>query len=430
MQTHFSENHLKPHGKEFKMPFVNSNIFMNLGKCIYFNIIALLCICFSFIIATGKKRIRVNNEHDISKAMLSVKPGDTLIMRNGIWKDQEIIFEGNGREGSPVVLMAETPGRVILSGKSSLHIAGHWLEVNGLVFKNGYLSNGSIIEFRNGKQSAHYSRLTNTVIQQYNPVEDTVETHWVSLYGTHNRVDHCFLSGKTNEGTTLVVWLNGTPNYDRIDHNHFGPRPPLGRNGGEIIRVGTSAWSMTNSYTTVEDNYFEKCDGEMEVVSNKSCHNIYRQNIFYACQGTLTLRHGNYALVENNFFFGEGVPESGGVRIAGSHHKVINNYFQDLTGTGLRAAISVMNAQKHPALNGYWPVTDITLAGNIIVNCKEGIVLGSGSGERGRTVAPVDCRIYGNKIVSNHLQKGFIKSAFQPSDTTTTGPEWAHRVIY
>lgn len=408
---------------------------MRKRKYLLYLITGLWCVplCLSnicFVKIPGKDRILVTNAQGISKAMLSAKPGDTLVMQNGIWKDQQIVFEGNGSKDLPVVLMAETPGKVILSGSSTLKIAGNFLEVNGIVFNNGYINKGSVIAFSNGKSAANYCRLTNTVIQQYNPPVDTEETHWVSLYGTHNRVDHCQLSGKNNEGTTLVVWLNGIPNYDRIDHNHFGPRPPLGRNGGEIIRVGTSTWSMTDSYTTVEDNYFEKCDGEMEVISNKSCHNIYRDNTFYACQGTLTLRHGNYALVENNFFFGNGVPESGGVRIIGSHHKVIHNYFQDLKGTGLRAAISVMNAQRHPALNGYWPVKDIIVAGNVIVNCSQGIVFGSGSGERGRIVAPVDCHIYGNKIFNNHLQKGFIQSAFQPSDTAATGPGWMHRVVY
>jgi poly(beta-D-mannuronate) lyase len=378
----------------------------------------------SYFISNNGRKIRVNNTDDISEAMQSAKPGDTLVMQNGIWKDQKIVFEGNGTENNPIVLMAETPGSVILSGTSSLNMAGHWLEANGLVFRSGYIQKGSIVNFKNGKDSAYHCRLTNTVIEQYKASNDTIETHWISLYGTHNRVDHCQLSGKSNEGTTLVVWLNGIPDYHEIDHNHFGPRPPLGRNGGEIIRVGTSTWSMTNSYTTVEDNYFEKCDGEIEVISNKSCHNIYRHNTFYACQGTLTLRHGNDVLVENNFFFGNNETESGGVRIIGAHHTVIHNYFQDLSGTGLRAAISVMNAQQHPALNGYWPVKDVTIADNVIVSCKQGLVMGSGAGERGRVVAPVDCHIDDNKIFNEASQEALSGVAVQPVTKADTGPEW------
>src|SRR3546814_2439514 len=45
---------------------------------------------------------------------------------------------------------------------------------------------------------------------------------------------------KTNAGVTLaVIRHDGDPldNGHRIDHNYFGPRPPLGSNGGETIRI-------------------------------------------------------------------------------------------------------------------------------------------------------------------------------------------------
>lgn len=369
-------------------------------------IIFRICWCFfltavSLCTSTAQQRkmFYVNDAVGINTAMRTAQPGDTLIMYNGIWSNQEIIFSGKGAKDSPIVLTAETPGKVILSGKSSLHIAGQYLVVKGLVFTNGNIANRSVIEFRNGKQFANNCRLSHVIINNYQAPDDTTETHWISLYGTHNRVDHCTVQRKKNEGTTLVVWLNGTPNYDTIDHNRFGPRPPLGRNGGEIIRVGTSAWSMTDSYTTVENNYFDRCDGEIEVISNKSCHNTYKNNTFYKCQGTLTLRHGHDNLVEGNKFFGDGKPETGGVRIIGSDQKVIHNYFKGLTGTGLRAPISVMNAQLHPALNGYWPVKNVTIAGNTIKNCREGIVMGSGAGQKDRVVALSGCHIDNNKII-------------------------------
>ena len=71
------------------------------------------------------------------------------------------------------------------------------------------------------------------------------DSKWVSLYGSDNRVDHCYFAGKTNLGQTMVVWLDkeSPENRHRIDHNHFGPRPPLGENGGESIRVGDSSTS-------------------------------------------------------------------------------------------------------------------------------------------------------------------------------------------
>lgn len=159
-----------------------------------------------------------------------------------------------------------------------------------------------MIEFReNSGNLARHCRLTNTAIEDYNPVSINTDYKWVSLYGDSNRVDHCYFRNKRHSGTTLVVWLNGIPNYHRVDHNYFAYRPPLGFNGGETIRIGTSEWSLTDSYTLVEYNYFEQCNGENEIISNKSGENTFRYNTFFDCYGTLTLRHGNRAKVYGNF---------------------------------------------------------------------------------------------------------------------------------
>src|SRR3546814_8972840 len=113
---------------------------------------------------------------------------------------------------------------------------------------------------------------------------------------------------KTNAGVTLaVIRHDGDPldNGHRIDHNYFGPRPPLGSNGGETIRIGTSEESLSDSHTIVERNIFDRTSGEVEIVSVKSGGNIVRENLVLASQGAFVLRHGNGNLVERNIFFGK-----------------------------------------------------------------------------------------------------------------------------
>jgi poly(beta-D-mannuronate) lyase len=50
---------------------------------------------------------------------------------------------------------------------------------------------------------------------------------------------------------------------------------------------------MSNSRTVVEHNLFQECNGEIEIVSSKSCENTYRYNTFLNCEGAVTLRHGD-----------------------------------------------------------------------------------------------------------------------------------------
>ena len=115
-------------------------------------------------------------------------------------------------------------------------------------------------------------------------------------------------------------------NNHKIDHNYFGPRPTFGNNGGETLRIGTSHSSLKNSNTLVESNYFDRCNGEHEIISNKSCQNTFKYNTFFECTGTLTMRHGNETFVDGNVFIGNGKPSTGGVRVINESQTVINNY--------------------------------------------------------------------------------------------------------
>lgn len=339
---------------------------------------------------------------DIRNAMLQAQPGDTLLMRDGVWMDEHIVFKGDGTEENPIVLRPRNPGHVILTGSSSLRIAGTYLVVDGLRFIAGESRSGAVVEFRDGaSRPAHHCRLTNTAIVDYNPDTKTRDYKWVSLYGSHNRVDHCFFAGKTHLGTTLVVWLSSQPNYHLIDHNYFGHRPPLGMNGGETIRVGTSDWSMFDSFTTVEYNYFEHCNGETEIISNKSGNNVYRYNTFYECEGTLTLRHGNHATVEGNFFLGNRNYKSGGVRVIGEGHRIINNYFQGLYGNDLRAAMPIMNGVPNSPLNRYFQVKNVVIAFNTFVDCRYSIILGAGK-DAEKTLPPENCVIANNLVSTSY----------------------------
>ncbi|MFC2084548.1 chondroitinase-B domain-containing protein [Bacteroidota bacterium] len=363
-------------------------------------------LCLSFLLLLSLKITAqsyfVSSAMEISNIMNTAEPGDTIIMRNGDWTDERIIFNGNGNEEKNIYLIAETPGYVILSGTSTLRIAGSFLTVSGLYFLNGRSSSGAVVEFRNGSSKPAYNcRLSETAIVNYNPSSKSTGYKWVSVYGEHNRVDHCYFKGKTHDGTTLVVWLDGEPNYHLIDSNYFAYRPELGFNGGETIRIGTSDYSMTDSYTTVEYNYFERCNGETEIISNKSGHNTFRYNTFYESEGTLTLRHGNFAEVYGNFFIGNNKSRTGGVRVIGEDHKVYNNYFEYLDGTGFRAALPIMNGVPNSPLNRYFQVKRAQIINNTFINCSETFIVGAGNDSE-RSLPPENCIIANNVAISNY----------------------------
>lgn len=358
----------------------------------------LLLVILVALTAVRAREIPIASPEAFDEACRSAQPGDMLVLADGTWRDVELVFRARGTAEQPITLRAATPGRVILSGQSTLRLVGAHLVVDGLLFTRGSAASGHVVAFRgDSDEEATDCRLTNTAIIDYNPPDPaTSSTKWVSIYGARNRVDHCFFKGKTDASQVLVVWLNGTPNDHRIDRNHFAGRPALGKNGGEIIRIGDSKTSMEVSRTTVEFNLFEDCDGEAEIVSNKSCGNVYRHNTFRRCAGALTLRHGNDCLVEANWFFGEGKEGSGGVRIIGENHRVLNNYFGDLEGEEFFSALGFMACIPDSAPSGYLQVKRAVVAFNTVVDCRSSLYFGIGAGSRGRILPAVDCVIANN----------------------------------
>ncbi|MDQ0966748.1 poly(beta-D-mannuronate) lyase [Flavobacterium sp. W4I14] len=347
-------------------------------------------------------------------AALKLLPGDKVILKNREWANQQVLFKGNGTQQKPIMLTAEEGGQVFFTGASSLKIDGTWLITDGISFKNGFTKGEDVITF--SEKSAN-CRLTNSSVIGYNPPDKATEYTFASLYGEHNRVDHCYFEGKTNQGPTLVVWLSDKPNYHQIDHNYFGPRPDISGNGGETIRIGTSTWSFHDSFTKVDANIFAHCNGETEIVSVKSCRNTISNNLFFESVGTLTLRHGNYNEVSGNIFIGNKIANTGGIRVIGENHKVHHNYLQGLTGTGLRAAISVMDGLPNPILVSHWQVKNAEITANTIVDCKEAFSIGAGK-NADRILAPQKVVITDNLVKADTNPVSWVDKA---ADVTFSG---------
>jgi poly(beta-D-mannuronate) lyase len=328
---------------------------------------------------------RVSAASELARLTDRLVPGDVIVLADGTWKGQELVLRGRGTDGHPITFRAETAGKVIITGQSAVEVDGEYLVVSGLSVHEGEAAKEGIVI------RGRHCRVTECA------VTDSIYKFYVRLFGSDHRLDHCYFAGKTNESPTLQVEVGPEPNHHRIDHNHFGPRPPLGRNGGETIRVGYSHQSMNESRTTIEANLFERCDGELEIISNKSCDNVYRGNTFLECAGTLTLRHGNRCRVEGNFFLGNQKKGSGGIRIIGEDHVVVNNYIDGVTQGAFWVTAGIPNSP----LVGYFQAKNCLIAFNTIVRSGGACVdLAAGLGSAGRTLSPQGITFANNLILS------------------------------
>lgn len=337
--------------------------------------------------------LMVSNADELKEAIAKAQPGAQIIMSNGEWNDLQIKFIGIGTKDAPITLRAETPGEVIIQGQSDLKLGGEYLVVDGLYFTNGASPSGSVIQyFISNDMLANNSRVTNCVIKDFNKSQRNQQDLWVLFKGRNNQLDHCYLAGKSNRGPTIRVNIQGNEsirNYHKINNNHFGFRPPKGGPSAETIQIGTSSTSMSPSHTLVANNLFDRCNGEVEVISSKSNFNEFRNNVFYKSEGSLVTRHGNYCIIDGNYFIGDDdSPHVGGVRLIGTGHWMTNNYFYNMRGKIFRAPVAVMNGIPRSSINRYIQVTDVNVAYNTFVNCVSPLQFGVGSNVDQKGVLP------------------------------------------
>ena len=367
----------------------------------------LLILLFFSCQSQGEKQTLVHTLEEYNQAVNLAKPGSTIVLANGICENAELLFEGTGTAEAPITLTVEEKGKVTLEGQSYLQIAGEYLHVEGLVFKNGFTPTNEVISFKkNNKELAYNSRLSECVIDNYSNPERHEQDSWVALYGKNNRVDHNHFEGKGNRGVTLIVRLNTKESIENnhiIEANYFGPRQNLGSNGGETLRVGTSHYSMEKSNTLVQGNYFDRCDGEHEIISNKCDQTTYKNNVFFESIGTLTMRHGDETLVEGNVFLGNRKRNTGGIRVINGQQTVRNNYGYGLTGYRFRGALVVMNGVPNSPLNRYFQVEDAIIENNVFVD-SDHVQLCAGS-DAERSATPINSTFKNNTFYLKNPSK-------------------------
>lgn len=339
-------------------------------------------ICFilfaSSVFAVNKNNeILVSNLSELNAAIESAKPGQIITMKDGEWKNANIDFNATASASDPVTLRAQTSGKVILNGYSTLTFSKPYLIVDGLVFKKGKIEKGSVISL-----NSDYCRLKNTAIIDYNPDDFQTNYYWVYFQGSHNRMDHCLMEGKNNMNP-VVQNHEENARYNKVDSCLVKDIPYVKHaNGREIFRIfGYGHADQTGddgAYFTIEYNLFDHSDGEgTEIVSLKSNYNTVRYNTVIASRGGLVGRRGKFNTFEGNFIFGQGLEGTTGIRVAGANHRVFNNYIADVTEDGLRLitgeyyekSLTSHFAPKKKALPKYLQVQNGYFANNTIINC-------------------------------------------------------------
>jgi len=363
-----------------------------------------ICTLLSLSLNIQAKSILVETPQELKNAVSKAIPGDTIYLKNKEWKNAAIQLSGRGSAAKPIVVMPQSPGGVVFTGNSYIQLGAEYLTFSGFHFKNGYTPKREVISFRiNNDQLANHCRVSNLVIEDYSQPQRFKSDTWITLYGKNNRIDHSTFVNKLNAGPVIIAELDderSQRNQHSIDSNYFKGRQRFGSNGGETIRIGVSRYSLSASQTQIRYNYFERCNGEVEIISIKSGENNVSFNTFLECEGGLVLRHGSGNVVSGNFFIGNNKPFTGGVRVINPKQTVVNNVFYELQGSNFRAPLAVLNGVPNSLINRYYQVKDAVIEKNTFINCSS-ILFGAGK-DAERTLGPENVSFKNNLILSRN----------------------------
>ncbi|WP_379091889.1 chondroitinase-B domain-containing protein [Pedobacter sp. UC225_65] len=102
---------------------------------------------------------RINSEMQLKAILDKLVAGDEVIIANGTYTNWGIIIANKGTEAKPIVIKAETAGKVVFSGdvdQTLFKVTGDFVVLSGFSFNNCNLTKtngktGVLIEFKDTK---------------------------------------------------------------------------------------------------------------------------------------------------------------------------------------------------------------------------------------------------------------------------------------
>lgn len=328
--------------------------------------------------AASAAQVRVTSLSALQSALDKANPGDTIALADGSYAaSSTLAIKRSGTASAPVTVTAEHVGQATITGSKTFSFAGG---VSNVVLRGFRFRGGASLSIPAG---ASHNRLSR------NDFQLTGDGNWVTVDGDDTEVDHNVFQNRTSQGVFLQILgpADAMAQNVHVHHNYFYNHQFSGSNGGESIRLGLSNHQSYSAHAVVENNLFEKADGDIEAISVKSSDNVVRYNTIRDSKGYIVLRHGNRSTVEGNLLFGSGI------RFHGNDHRIVDNY---VANSGGRAIVfgSGDEADSGPTSKLHDRPDRVTVAYNTVLGSSS-VIDGDGG-----TFKPKDC------VVADNIVKG------------------------
>ncbi|QZT35775.1 hypothetical protein K5X82_10655 [Halosquirtibacter xylanolyticus] len=324
--------------------------------------------------------IEVSSVIEVQEALSKIKEGQTLVLLPGEYKHLKLVVRASGTSKNPIYIKSKKPGEAIITGNCKVELRGEYITLDGFLFKNGMRNSSEWRSHGPGLIAIYgsHNRVTECVVDGFNDVTNSYITTSLTPEGKapqYCRIDHCSFMNKTtndqvmnlnNTAKKSITGPAGIPMYHRVDHCYFYNPVKKSGNAGGGVRIGY--WRKDYGRCRVDSNMFVRQNSEPEIITSKSMENIYYQNTFIDCDGTMNFRHGDKQVLLQNFFISNDTKhDAGGAFIWGSGHMIAGNYFslrRTMASRGHAALYLNSGAKEKEHALAY----NITIANNFFAN--------------------------------------------------------------
>lgn len=297
-----------------------------------------------------------NPYNRIEKAVADAQPGDTIVLKAGIYQE-DVTIQISGTPERPIRITCDDDAYVEIQKSCFFFYDTSDFIVTNLTFKEAAYGAISVIG------NCQRNRFANIRFVNCGYSKKTACTlYFGGSGGQCNLVEDCRFERDIqhdpvtleNASIALMVAEGDLDNDPPLSHHLF--RRNYISNYGYAILIGTQGTS-TNSYShIVEYNQIENCASEGILV--KCGDTQIRGNLISKCpNNSICVAAGDGSIVENNRILDCGK----GIRISGAGHTVSNNCIVRCTQEAVRACASV----KTPSLSA----SNLLIENNTCVNC-------------------------------------------------------------
>ena len=219
-----------------------------------------------------KSHFKTQNNNNINTANAGLQSklktavaGDVFVLPAENLTNWKLKIKASGSSEKPIIIQGQGSNKTVFTGKSEIILDG----CSYITLKDFAVSDNRkiAIMFKN----AQNCRLTNCSFTKI--IADEI----VSIRGDskQNRIEACNFTNNPSVNIRIRIGDPPTLSYPfetTICNNTFEDVPPIGGNGRETIQVGNNAtqFGHIKPFTLVESNTFVRCNGEAEIISNKS----------------------------------------------------------------------------------------------------------------------------------------------------------------